>query len=210
MAEMAERAEARDTRGPVLLAAEAWPAVEARLGAYVRRRVAPGAAEDVVGDVVERLVRHREALATAANPTAWMLRVAANAIADHHRRRAAEARALAEAAAEDEMAATSATAKTDHTAAAELASCLVPMIRSLPAPYGEALMLTEIEGLTQVEAARRLGLSTSGMKSRVQRGRAKLKQVLLRCCTVELDRRGAVFDYRARGGACGARHGCDS
>ena len=60
-------------------------------------------------------------------------------------------------------------------------------------------MLTDIEGLTRAEAADRLGLSVSGMKSRVQRGRAKLKQALLRCCAVETDRWGTVLDYREHG-----------
>ena len=181
------------------IAGDAWRAVQARLASYVRRRVEPGAADDLVAEIMLRLVRHRDALATATNPTAWMLRVAANAVADHHRRRAVEARALADAA-EDETSGAAPEPRGDGSAASELAACLVPMIRALPAPYGEALLLTEIDGLTQVEAARRLGLSASGMKSRVQRGRAKLKQALLRCCTVELDRRGGVVDYKSRRG----------
>ena len=182
------------------LADAAWPEVKTRLGAYVRRRVAPAAADDVVGDILLRLVRHRDALTAAANPSAWMLRVAANAVADHHRRRAVEQRALAEAAAEDE--ATGATTATDGASdaspARELARCLIPMIEALPESYAEALMLIEIEGLTQAAAARRVGLSLSGMKSRVQRGRAKLKQALLRCCAVQLDGRGGVMDYRSK------------
>ena len=48
----------------------------------------------------------------------------------------------------------------------------------------------ELEGLTQQTAAKRMGLSLSGMKSRVQRGRARLKQMLDDCCLIELDRRG--------------------
>lgn len=82
--------------------------------------------------------------------------------------------------------------------ATELASCLVPLIRTLPAPYDEALLLTEIEGLPQNQAARQLGLSHSGMKTRVQRGRLKLKQALLQCCEVEVDDRGAVLEYQHR------------
>ena len=182
------------------LAAAGWPAVTTRLGAYVRRRVEPRAVDDVVGDIMLRLVRHRAALNAATNPAAWMLRVAASAVADYHRRRAVEQRALADAAAEVALSdATTLSETADGSAARELARCLVPMIRALPAPYDEALMLTEIEGLTQAAAARRLGLSASGMKSRVQRARAKLKQALLRCCAIEVDRRGGVVDYRSRG-----------
>ena len=65
----------------------------------------------------------------------------------------------------------------------------------LPAAYREALLLTEYQGLTQKALAERLGLSLSGAKSRVQRGRTQLKQMLEECCTFEFDRRGRVIGW---------------
>ncbi len=174
-----------------------WARLESRLRDYVRQRVDTGSVDDVVGDILLRLVQHRDQLAAAANPTAWMRRVAANAITDHYRRNAAQDRALAQAGIEDALDKPD-DPEADTTAAAHIAGCLIPFIHGLPEPYRDALMLTEIDGLTQEAAARQLGLSTSGMKSRVQRGRAKLKQALLRCCAIELDRRGGVIDYRRR------------
>ena len=47
--------------------------------------------------------------------------------------------------------------------------------------------MTELGGVSQVEAAERTGISVSGMKSRVQRGRSKLKDLLLDCCSVDRD-----------------------
>jgi RNA polymerase sigma-70 factor (ECF subfamily) len=41
------------------------------------------------------------------------------------------------------------------------------------------------------------------MKSRVQRARRDLKQLLEQCCTVELDSLGAVADYRHDSRDCG-------
>jgi RNA polymerase sigma-70 factor (ECF subfamily) len=84
----------------------------------------------------------------------------------------------------------------------ELARCLTPLVERLPASYREALVLTEVEGATQAEAAARLGLSVSGMKTRVQRARGRLKDLLLDCCHVELDRRRGVTGYRSRRGPC--------
>lgn len=185
----------------IILTEEAWAGVEARLRAYVRRRVDPLWADDVVGDILLRLVQHRDGLEASRNPLAWMLRVAANAVADHHRRRSAEKRALALVETEGGDDAPPEALETDRPAD-EMARCLVPFIRALPEAYSEALMLTEIDGLTQAAAARRLGLSHSGMKSRVQRGRTKLKQALLRCCAVEVDRRGRVMDYEPRSRGC--------
>lgn len=186
---------------------DAWAGFRSRLADYVRRRVDPGSVDDVVAAVLLRLVRHHAALEAADNPTAWMLRVAANAVADHHRRRAVEYRAIAEYAAQAPDEAGSAE-PADRPDTAEFAGCLLPFIRALLARYREALTLTEVEGLTQAEAAQRLGLSVSGMKSRVQRGRAKLKQAVLRCCAVETDKWGTVLDYRTRGPGRGCKGDC--
>ena len=172
-----------------------WRDFQTSLRAYVSRRVEAGAVDDVVGDILLLLVRHRDRLAVADEPAAWVFRVAANAIADHHRRRAAEARALTQYAAEIEQ---NGSAFGDASNAAEITACLTPVIRNLPQPYAEALLLTDITGLNQTEAAVRLGLSTSGMKSRVQRGRSKLKKAILRCCAVALDCRGEVIDCEPR------------
>ena len=86
----------------------------------------------------------------------------------------------------------------------------IPFIRGavagLPEPYREALLLTEYEGLTQQQLAERVGISLSGAKSRVQRGREKLKQILLDCCHVELDRRGGIIDYQGQCDCCANGH----
>jgi RNA polymerase sigma-70 factor (ECF subfamily) len=72
------------------------------------------------------------------------------------------------------------------------------MVQSLPETYRQAIVLSEFEGLTQKELAARLDLSLSGAKSRVQRGRAQLKKMLLDCCRFEFDRRGTVIECEPR------------
>src|SRR5919199_1768719 len=81
-----------------------------------------------------------------------------------------------------------------------MARCIAPMVRGLPDGYRRAIELTDLEGLTQAAAADRLGLSLPGVKSRVQRGRARLRAMLLRCCEIEIDRRGRVIAFETRGG----------
>jgi RNA polymerase sigma-70 factor (ECF subfamily) len=72
------------------------------------------------------------------------------------------------------------------------------MIERLSEDYRQAVTLVDLEGLTQQAAAVKLGLSLSGTKSRVQRGRRQLKRMLEVCCTIELDRRRGVTDYDVR------------
>ena len=89
------------------------------------------------------------------------------------------------------------------------------MIQELPAKYQEALRLTEFEGLTQNALAQRLGLSLPGAKSRVQRAKEQLKEILLQCCHFEFDRLGKIIDYRPNCDCCSSQNGqcqsqCDS
>ena len=79
-----------------------------------------------------------------------------------------------------------------------LAAFAASAIAQLASPYREALELTELQGMTQGQAAKELGLSVSGMKSRVQRGREKLREVLMTNCTIALDVRGGVLDCEPR------------
>ena len=67
--------------------------------------------------------------------------------------------------------------------------------------------MIDLEGMPQANAARREGVSVSGMKSRVQRGRRGLAQLLDECCALTLDARGLPMDYtpttRPSSGSCG-------
>jgi RNA polymerase sigma-70 factor (ECF subfamily) len=87
---------------------------------------------------------------------------------------------------------------------------MTPMLRQLPPSYREALTLADLEGMSQAEAARRAGVSISGMKSRVQRGRRQLKAVLEECCRIQLDQRGGIVGYdRRKPGSCDPCDRCD-
>jgi len=178
-----------------------WASFEARLRRYVGSRVESLWVDDVVGDILLRLVRHQDSLTAAGNPLAFVMRVATNAITDHYRRKSAERRGMADFKFENVE-----DAVMDHQASdqarRDMADCVLPFIQSLPEIYRDALLLTDLEGLTQRAAARRLGVSNSGMKSRVQRGRSRLKHALLQCCVVEIDRLGGVVDYERRAAGC--------
>jgi RNA polymerase sigma-70 factor, ECF subfamily len=184
--------------------AVAWRELRDPLAGFIARRVAdPQDAEDVLQEVMLRIHRHGDELESADRVTAWVHAIARNAIVDYYRRRAARPEQAAGAAADlEERADGSAGDSASEALAQELAACLRPLVDRLPAKQREALVLTEFEGLTQIEAAQRLDISVSGAKARVQRGRAQLRTLLLACCHVELDRRGAITDYRARSGSC--------
>lgn len=74
----------------------------------------------------------------------------------------------------------------EHTAK----DCIIPLINKLPLAYKEALLLSEIKGLKQAEVANVLGISLSGAKSRIQRGRNLLKEGFIACCDYQLNESG--------------------
>jgi RNA polymerase sigma-70 factor (ECF subfamily) len=171
-----------------------WLELGDRLRRFVARRVDDAAdAEDILQDVFLRIHTHRDTLLDEDKLTSWAYQVTRNAIADHYRGRRPTV-LLPESVAAPEPPADDVTR--------ELLPGLPPMLARLSAEDREALLLTEIAGLTQQELADRLGLSLSGAKSRVQRARKKLRFAFVECCQVELDRRGGVASYQPGCDAC--------
>ena len=168
-----------------------WTDLHARLRGFVGRRIGdPHAADDVAQEVLLRLHRSMGELRVEDRLDAFAYRIARNAIIDHYRSRASARETPAEP--DDVATHIEADGKDDHDPDGdgprqELARCLAPLIRQLAAPYREALTLTDLGKLSQVEAAEIVGLSVPGMKTRVQRARTQVHELLTGCCAVALD-----------------------
>lgn len=174
----------------------AWRDLDAKLRPFIARRVrAEADVDDVVQDVFLRMQRGLGGLRDDERFGPWVYQVARSAIADHQRASARNPVAPSEPPeAED----TGIEQADDGAVERELAAYVAPFVAMLPSPYREALTLTELEGLTQKEAAAMLGISVSGMKSRVQRGRQQLREALEDCCHIALDVRGRVMSCEPR------------
>jgi RNA polymerase sigma-70 factor (ECF subfamily) len=170
----------------------AWREVEARLRPYVARRVpSPADVDDVLQETFVRMHRGLAALADGERFGAWVYRVASNAILDHLRSRARHPLRAGEI---EPGQGAAAPADTAENLEAELSECVALFVARLPSPYREAITLTELEGLTQKDAAEMLGVSVSGMKSRVQRGRERIRRMFEECCEMTVDCRGHVTE----------------
>lgn len=182
-----------------------WKEVHRGLGTFIGKRVANEAeADDILQEVFLRMHARLDSLKDPDKVTSWLYQIARNAVVDYYRSPERRKEIPAGLAADVEIG-VPAVAPSDHTSdrlRTELADCLRPMLDRMSRDYREAVALVELEGLTQQAAATRMGLSLSGMKSRVQRGRRQLKRMLDECCAIELDRRGGVVDYAARDGSC--------
>ncbi|MDP1569415.1 MAG: RNA polymerase sigma factor SigZ [Vicinamibacterales bacterium] len=181
----------------------AWEDLQRTVRAFVRRRIRnPADVDDVVQRVFMRLHQGLGTLRDDERLHAWIHATARNVITDHYRASARQREWPAGVAGDMDALAVEPPGQ-ENAALQELAGCMPPLLATLPAADREALQLTEIDGRTQAEAAALLGLSLSGMKSRVQRARRRLKGVVDTCCRVEMDRRGSIVSYERRAGtAC--------
>lgn len=150
-------------------------------------------AEDILQDVFLRIHANIDSIRDLNKLEGWIYQVARNCIIDYYRRqrRAVE---LTEDFPQE-------TVEEDDPYASRI-PYVRELVNTLPQPYRQAILLTEYEGLTQKEMADQLGISLSGAKSRVQRARQKIKELMLECCHYEFDMRGAILDYRKKCCCC--------
>jgi RNA polymerase sigma-70 factor (ECF subfamily) len=168
------------------------------LRSFILRRTGDAAAaDDILQEVFLRVHSRIGTLREESKLQSWIYQIARNAINDHFRRSADTVELPETLPAADEA--------EQPGAAGELAAAVKTMLSCLPEKSRQALILSEYRGLTQIEIARRLGLSLSGAKSRVQRARSQLKDLFLECCHFEFDPSGNVLDYQPRTGCCQAR-----
>jgi RNA polymerase sigma-70 factor (ECF subfamily) len=174
-----------------------WKDYYDRLSAFIRSRVADRAtADDILQDVFLKVHTALPSRKEGSKLQGWLYQVARNAVIDHYRSRRPQ-EPLPEWLAQP-------TSEPSEAARRELAACLRPMMDQLPAPYREALTLSDLENRSQREVWKTQGLSLSGAKSRVQRGRAMVKDLLRQCCQLEFDHRGALADYEPEDRPCGS------
>jgi RNA polymerase sigma-70 factor (ECF subfamily) len=184
----------------------AWKNIEERLRPYVARRLSSSSKasaadiDDVVQEVLARVHTGVSDLRDGERFGGWVYRVASNAIADLGRRSARDP--LARGIAGAELDVPDGERDDRDQLIADMGQCVALFVARLASPYREAITLTELEGVPQVEAARMLGISISGMKSRVQRGRDKLRDMFDACCEISVDCRGRVVACEPRAEDC--------
>ena len=168
---------------------------------FIAKRVADQAeVDDILQDVFLRVHRQLDRVNDPGRVVSWLYQIARNAIVDYYRSPERRREIPAGLAGDVDQRASAPLPSTDVSGqvGTELAACLRPMLDRLSNDYRDAVTLVELDGLTQRAAAERLGLSLSGMKSRVQRGRQQLKEMLNECCLIQLDRRRGIAAYRVR------------
>lgn len=177
------------------LSKKVWQEYHSRLRAFIKSKISDDTvADDILQNVFLKMHTGLASLKDETKLKSWLYQIARNAIIDYFRSQKPTVD-IPEWLSQPET-------DSGEKVTQELSECLRPMIQLLPKNYREAVTLSELKGLTQKEVAKLQGTSLSGAKSRVQRGRALLKNMLSECCRLEFDHSGRLCDYERKAGSC--------
>lgn len=167
-----------------------WENHKIQLKNYINQQIDDSSiVDDILQDVYIKASNNLQQLKMKGSLKSWLYRITRNTIMDYYRQRTNFEELPDEIVSEmvDPI-------EENHKA---LSSCIRPLLQELPEKYRIPLELSELEGMSQKDIALKLGLSLSGAKSRVQRGRKKLREIMLACCDFEISK-GGVTDFTPR------------
>lgn len=168
-----------------------WNEYHAKLHAFINKRVNnPSVADDILQEIFIKIQSQIKTLRWTGKIQAWIYQIARNAIIDYYRTHKPDSELPESLSAPG--------ADPVDTTRQEISDGLLIMIRELPAHYREFVMMSEIEGLKQSEIADRQKVTLSCAKARIQRGRARMKEMLLQCCHFKFDGQGRVIGYEKK------------
>lgn len=173
------------------LVAPVFQQYEQELLGFIKKRLKDThQSKEVLNEVFMKIYRHCEKLPKVKNNRAWLYQITRNALNDYFRE------------SQRSVSLNESTIEAMHQPEQELYPLLAPllpaMIRMLPSKYAVPLQMSDIEEIPQQEIANRLGLSLSGAKSRIQRGREKLRSLFFECLYLELDHKGVPMSFAVK------------
>jgi len=176
-----------------------WNDFEGKLRSFIFSKIPDKAAtEDILQEVFIKIHLKIGTLKDESKLKPWIYQITRNMIMDFYRRNKTVNPPLPTLTeAEEEY--------TDNMVMDEAMQDMIGMMNDLPEEYCEALCLTELEGLSQKEYAERIGIPYSSAKSRVQRSRKLLKDMLMKCCHFEFDKYGTVLSISKNCCCCNPR-----
>lgn len=144
-------------------------------------------ADDILQEVFINIIRNSEKVSKAHHLKQYLFAIVRNAITDHFRNEPKEdlKNRMPEELTDDES----------QSLNSIIADCCInPFIDRLPDKYREAIILADFQMMPQKNIAEKLNISYSGAKSRVQRGREKLRQLIVNCCPYRSDKYGNLLE----------------
>lgn len=152
-------------------------------------------ADDILQDLFIKIIQNNEKVNQSNNLRQYIYGMVRNAIGDYFR--------IKQRSNNDTEISVALTDEDKQSLNATIAVCCIkPFINQLPEKYKVALLLTEFQDVSQKDLAKKLNISYSGAKSRVQRGKEKLKEMILNCCAYQSDVYGNLMEAERKNCNC--------
>lgn len=153
---------------------------------YIKKRVNNSEdAEDLTQEVFLKL--SKTDIDSIKNVSNWVYTIAKNSITDYYRKKKVILEELNDHSIENDS--------DNGNAIKEMSSCIMTFIHQLPADYQDIKILSEIEGIPQKEIAQQLQLNYVTVRSKIQRGRKKMKALFKQCCSIDQGSKGSILGY---------------
>jgi RNA polymerase sigma-70 factor, ECF subfamily len=173
------------------------------LFSFIRSRVrSKEDAEDILQNVFLKMSSNVDRLSDDEKLASWMYAITRNSIIDYYRFNAKRSNVAVSPAIEENL-----PEELDSDPTKGLDQCMISMINLLPADYRAIIIDSEIKGIKQKDLAEKYGIAYPSMRSRVQRGRERLKQLFYNCCHIQTDRLGQIMDVKGKSD-CGSCDPC--
>jgi len=178
------------TDSPVGCLNKAWREHQAEIRRFLVHRTGnTDDADDLLQELFIRALRQGGDFCQLDAPRAWLFHVARNLLIDRLRLTRDQVPLPDDLSAEPEP---------ELRPVDELSQCIPRVLSELSQEDREAIVLCDLQGMTQQAYAQQLGLSLPAAKSRVQRARARLQARMVTACQVSFDESGEVCCFVPR------------
>ena len=150
-------------------------------------------AEDILQNVFIKISSNIDKLTEDVKLKSWIFTITRNAIIDYYRVNATKKKVAVPEEIDENI-----LESDDPDPTKGLDQCMNSMIRLLPEEYRDIIIDSEIKGIKQKDLADKYEMAYPSMRSRVQRGRERLKQLFYNCCHIETDKHGNILAAQGR------------
>jgi RNA polymerase sigma-70 factor (ECF subfamily) len=169
---------------------ELWLQHKNELRSFIQKRVNDKElTDDILQEVLMKVYSFCISKSGVSNIRSWLFQIAQNTITDNYRRQSkfTKLEPTYDLESEDQ-----------NLAFSEASNYILPMLDFLPEKYALPLRLSDIDNLKQADIAKKLHLTLSATKSRIQRARQLLKAEFITCCHFETDSQGNLISLEIK------------
>jgi RNA polymerase sigma-70 factor, ECF subfamily len=165
---------------------EIWEDYKSALLGYIKKRVADNHdAADILQEVLLKSYQFCSKGKTVLHLKSWLYKIAQNSIIDYYKKVNRNIPFNIDPQYE----------QNEQSLIGEASEYIKVLLKLLPDEYAIPLNMYDLEGIDQKTISASLNLTLPNTKSRIQRGRVKLKERFLECCIVDFDEQGEMVRF---------------